>query len=134
MAAPASASARARKLDLGGFLNIRILRDHTKRKAFEQAEPHRQALRYMIRNTKLPESMRKRAVLELSQMSNYTRPTQIKNRCHMGGLSKGVFRAFRIGRVRIFSVDVEAGTAVTNIFACDSTSSENWLSRGVCLG
>ena len=103
MAAPASASARARKLDLGGFLNIRILRDHTKRKAFEQAEPHRQALRYMIRNTKLPESIRQRAVLELNQMSNYTRRTQIKNRCHMGGVARGVFRAFRLGRVSIFS-------------------------------
>ncbi|KIV89008.1 hypothetical protein PV10_08627 [Exophiala mesophila] len=107
MAAPASASARARKLDLGGFLNIRILRDHTKRKAFEQAEPHRQALRYMIRNTKLPESIRQRAVLELNQMSNYTRRTQIKNRCVMGGVARGVFRAFRLGRYQFRELALE---------------------------
>jgi len=32
---------RAKKLDLGGFINIRIIRDHTKRKVFEQHEPER---------------------------------------------------------------------------------------------
>jgi hypothetical protein len=32
---------RAKKLDLGGFLNTNILRDHTKRKVFEQFEPQR---------------------------------------------------------------------------------------------
>ena len=32
---------RAKKLDLGGFINTRILRDHTKRKVYEQFEPQR---------------------------------------------------------------------------------------------
>ena len=32
---------RAKKLDLGCFLNIKIIRDHTKRKTFEQFEPQR---------------------------------------------------------------------------------------------
>lgn len=32
---------RAKKLDLGCFLNIKIIRDHSKRKAFEAAEPQR---------------------------------------------------------------------------------------------
>lgn len=62
-------------------------------------EPHRQALRYIIRNTALPQSMRNKAQLELAQMHSYTRPTQIKNRCVMGGVARGVFRAFRMGRV-----------------------------------
>lgn len=32
---------RAKKLDLGSFVNTRIVRDHTKRKVFEQFEPER---------------------------------------------------------------------------------------------
>ena len=34
---------RAKKLDLGGFVNIRVIRDHTKRKVFEQHEQERWA-------------------------------------------------------------------------------------------
>lgn len=146
---------RAKKLDLGGFVNIKTIRDHTKRKVFEQFEPERyraacprihcvllalwcvawslsehleelvasgkngiarvvmfslsnlrpaafrQALRYIIRNTSLPQRMRTQAQLQLAQMSCYTRPTQIKNRCTMGGVGKGVLRAFRMGRVSL---------------------------------
>lgn len=65
-------------------------------------EDNRQALRYIIRNTALPQSMRNKAQLELAQMHSYTRPTQIKNRCVMGGVARGVFRAFRMGRVSDF--------------------------------
>lgn len=32
---------RAKRLDIGGFINARIIRDHTKRKVFEQYEPER---------------------------------------------------------------------------------------------
>jgi hypothetical protein len=32
---------RAKKLDLGCFTNIKIIRDHSKRKAFAAAEPER---------------------------------------------------------------------------------------------
>lgn len=42
--------------------------------------------------------MRTKAQLELANMHAYTRPTQINNRCHMGGVARGVFRAFRMGR------------------------------------
>ncbi|EHY54724.1 Small ribosomal subunit protein uS14m [Exophiala dermatitidis] len=93
-----AAAFRAKKLDLGGFINVKIIRDHTKRKVYEQFEPQRQALRYIIRNTSLPQRIRTQAQLQLAQMHCYTRPTQIKNRCTMGGVAKGVFRAFRMGR------------------------------------
>jgi len=53
----------------------------------------------MIRNTSLPQRMRAQAQLQLSQMHCYTRPTQIKNRCIIGGKGRGVFRAFRMARV-----------------------------------
>lgn len=32
---------RAKKLDLGCFINTRVIRDHTKRKVVEQHEPER---------------------------------------------------------------------------------------------
>lgn len=32
---------RSKKLDLGGFVNIKVIRDHTKRKVFEQNETER---------------------------------------------------------------------------------------------
>lgn len=38
------AQFRAKKLDLGCFVNIMNIRDHTKRKVFEQHEPERYRL------------------------------------------------------------------------------------------
>lgn len=32
---------RAKKLDLGCFVNVRVLRDHTKRRVYEQFETER---------------------------------------------------------------------------------------------
>ncbi|KAL6240485.1 40S ribosomal protein mrp2, mitochondrial [Rhinocladiella similis] len=93
-----AAQFRAKKLDLGGFINIKIIRDHSKRKAYEKFEPQRQALRYVVRNTSLPQWMRTQAQLELQKMHCYTRPTQIKNRCVMGGVARSVFRDFKMGR------------------------------------
>ena len=61
---------------------------------------HRQALRYIIRNTTLPQRARATAQLQLAQMHCYTRFTQIQNRCIEGGKGRGVFgRDFRMARV-----------------------------------
>ncbi|KAI9752774.1 MAG: 40S ribosomal protein mrp2, mitochondrial [Lichina confinis] len=89
---------RAKKLDIGSFVNIKVIRDHTKRKVFADHESERQALRYLIRNTTLPQRVRARAQLELSQMHCYTRPTQVRNRCVEGGKARGVLREFRMAR------------------------------------
>ncbi|KAF1995795.1 glucocorticoid receptor-like (DNA-binding domain) [Amniculicola lignicola CBS 123094] len=89
---------RAKKLDLGAYVNIRNIRDHTKRKVFMANEPERQALRYIIRNTTFPQRVRAQAQLQLSGMHCYTRFTQIKNRCVMGGKGRGIFSDFRLGR------------------------------------
>lgn len=59
----------------------------------------RQALRYMIRNTTLPPRVRAEAQLQLSQMHCYTNPTQIRNRCILGGKGRGVLRDFKLSRV-----------------------------------
>lgn len=61
----------------------------------------RQALRYIIRNTTLPQRTRAQAQLQLSQMHAYTRLTQVNNRCILGGKSRGVFSDFRMARVRL---------------------------------
>ncbi|KAI9745258.1 MAG: 40S ribosomal protein mrp2, mitochondrial [Claussenomyces sp. TS43310] len=89
---------RSKKLDLGCFVNIKVIRDHTKRKVFAEHETERQALRYIIRNTTLPPRMRAQAQLQLSQMHSYTRPTQIRNRCIEGGRARGVLRDFKMAR------------------------------------
>ncbi|TVY85592.1 37S ribosomal protein, mitochondrial, partial [Lachnellula willkommii] len=119
---------RSKKLDLGCFVNIKIIRDHTKRKVFAEHEPERyetslsslsspllsfhlsgipsanphvqfrQALRYIIRNMSLPQRTRAQAQLQLAQMHCYTRATQIRNRCIEGGKGRGVLRDFKMTR------------------------------------
>ncbi|KAK0632240.1 hypothetical protein B0T14DRAFT_503647 [Immersiella caudata] len=89
---------RAKKLDIGCYYNAFIIRDHSKRKAVAAAEPERQALRYIIRNETLPARTRAIAQLQLTQMHAYTRPTQIRNRCTMGGKGRGVLRDFKMSR------------------------------------
>jgi len=90
---------RAKKLDIGSYVNVHVIRDHTKRKAVAATEPERQALRYIIRNTTLPARTRAVAQLQLSQMHPYTRPTQIKNRCALSGKGRGVLADFKMSRV-----------------------------------
>ncbi|KAI8963992.1 hypothetical protein F5Y11DRAFT_122278 [Daldinia sp. FL1419] len=89
---------RAKKLDIGCFVNIKTIRDHSKRKAYAQFEPERQALRYIIRNTTLPSRARAEAQLQLTQMHCYTRPTQIRGRCILGGKGRGILRDFKMSR------------------------------------
>jgi len=48
------AQFRAKKLDLGCFINSKIIRDHTKRKTFEQFEPQRYTSLHLFAQTILP--------------------------------------------------------------------------------
>ncbi|KAK3366841.1 hypothetical protein B0T24DRAFT_633758 [Lasiosphaeria ovina] len=89
---------RSKKFDLGCFANVKTIRDHSKRKAFEAFEPERQALRYVIRNTTLPARTRAIAQLQLAETHCYTRSTQIRNRCLMGGKGRGILRDFKLSR------------------------------------
>ncbi|KAF2757436.1 glucocorticoid receptor-like (DNA-binding domain) [Pseudovirgaria hyperparasitica] len=102
------AQFRSKTLDISCFINARNIRDHTKRKVFAEYESERQALRYITRNTTLPQRMRAQAHLQLSQMHCYTRFTQIKNRCIMGGRGRGVFSDFKMARYQ-FRVQALAG-------------------------
>ncbi|KAJ4386291.1 40S ribosomal protein mrp2, mitochondrial [Gnomoniopsis smithogilvyi] len=89
---------RAKKLDIGSFVNIKVIRDHTKRQVYEAYEAERQALRYIVRNTTLPARARAEAHIQLAQMHCYTNPTQIRNRCILGGKGRGIFRDFKMSR------------------------------------
>lgn len=60
---------------------------------------NRQALRHIIQNTTLPPRTRAEAQLQLTQMHCYTRPTQIRGRCILGGKGRGIFRDFKMSRV-----------------------------------
>ncbi|KAI5801411.1 mitochondrial 40S ribosomal protein [Peziza echinospora] len=93
---------------LGGFVNVRILRDQMKREAFAANEQLRQALRYISMNTTLPPRQRAQAQLALTQMHAHTRSTQFKNRCIMAGKGRGVFRDFKMGRYQ-FRLNATAG-------------------------
>ncbi|KAI9812246.1 MAG: 40S ribosomal protein mrp2, mitochondrial [Phylliscum demangeonii] len=100
---------RAKRIDICSFINIKVIRDHTKRKVYEKYETERQALRYVIHNTSLPPRMRAQAQLQLTQMHAYTRSTQIRNRCIDCGRGRAVFRAFRMARFP-FRLKALAGT------------------------
>ncbi|CAK7198818.1 40S ribosomal protein mrp2, mitochondrial [Sporothrix eucalyptigena] len=91
-------SFRPKKLDLGCFVNIRVIRDDAKRQIFQKHEAERQALRHIIRNTTLPPRARAEAQLQLTQLPVYSRPTQIRNRCLLGGKSRGILRDFKMSR------------------------------------
>lgn len=135
---------RAKKLDIGSFVNIKVIRDHTKRQVYEAHEAERyalrhfafcfstshahscaailrdanvtrtcleqtdhwgrsklfrQALRYIVRNTTLSPRERAEAHIQLAQMHCYMNPTQIRNRCILGGKGRGIFRDFKMSRV-----------------------------------
>lgn len=55
--------------------------------------------------------MRAEAQLQLTQMHCYTNPTQIRNRCLLGGKGRGIFRDFKMSRVSqtLPGVKTEAG-------------------------
>ncbi|EMR11086.1 hypothetical protein PNEG_00685 [Pneumocystis murina B123] len=79
-------------------MKCRVLRDFRRRIAVAQAEPLRQALRYIVRNTTLPAQVRIRAQQRLIEMPSDTRTTRVKNRCIESGKGRGIFRDFRLCR------------------------------------
>ncbi|CCC68066.1 hypothetical protein NCAS_0A15080 [Naumovozyma castellii] len=83
-----------------GFINARILRDNFKRQQVAEYEVTRKALKFIARNTLLPARARLEAQLRLSTLPNYTRPTQVKNRCVESGHSRFVLSDFRLCRTQ----------------------------------
>ncbi|KAL1903451.1 40S ribosomal protein mrp2, mitochondrial [Sporothrix stenoceras] len=97
-----------KRLNIGSFVNVHVIRDDTKRQFFLRYEAERQALRHIIRNTTLSPRTRAEAQLQLTQMPTYSRPTQIRNRCLIGGEGRGVLRDFKMSRFN-FRIQALAG-------------------------
>ncbi|CCK71041.1 mitochondrial 37S ribosomal protein uS14m KNAG_0F03770 [Huiozyma naganishii CBS 8797] len=83
-----------------GFLNTRVIRDNFKRQQFQENETTTKALKFMARNTLLPAKLRLQAQLKLNMMPNYTRLTQVKNRCVESGSARSVLSDFRLCRTQ----------------------------------
>ncbi|AET41060.1 mitochondrial 37S ribosomal protein uS14m Ecym_7213 [Eremothecium cymbalariae DBVPG len=83
-----------------GFLNARLIKDHFKRQQVAENEVTVKALKYISRNTTLPQKLRMEAQLQLSAMPNYTRATQVRNRCVLTGHSRSVLSDFRLCRTQ----------------------------------
>lgn len=80
------------------FVNTRVMRDHFKRQMFEQHEVTSRALKFIARNSALPQKVRLEAQLQLNALPNYTRANQLKGRCVDSGRGKGIIRDFRLCR------------------------------------
>ncbi|CAN6643145.1 small ribosomal subunit protein uS14m [Trichomonascus vanleenenianus] len=91
-----------KKFPLPGGENItsRMVRDNYKRHMFAEEEKHRVALRYISQNTTLPMRVRIEAQLQLQAMPNYTRYTQVRNRCVESGYARSVLHDFRLCRMK----------------------------------
>ncbi|QLG72245.1 hypothetical protein HG535_0C05990 [Zygotorulaspora mrakii] len=83
-----------------GFLNSRVIRDNFKRQQFAENEVMTRALKFIARNITLPPRARLEAQLKLTAMPNYTRATQIKNRCVETGHSRFILGDFRLCRTQ----------------------------------
>lgn len=83
----------------GEYVKTKMVRDNFKRQMFAENETTRNALRYISRNTTLPMRARIEAQLQLASMPNYTRYTQVKDRCIESGYARSVISDFRLCRV-----------------------------------
>ncbi|CDK27527.1 unnamed protein product [Kuraishia capsulata CBS 1993] len=82
------------------YLNARVIKDHFKRQMFAENEVTTRALKFIARNTALPPRARLEAQVQLTSMPNYTRFTQVRDRCVDSGRGKGILSDFRLCRAR----------------------------------
>ncbi|EGF77628.1 hypothetical protein BATDEDRAFT_13912 [Batrachochytrium dendrobatidis JAM81] len=76
-----------------------VLRDRLRRILTSELEVQRQALRLIIKDERNTLPVRVRAQLELQKMPSYSQPSAIKNRCIIGGKSRGYISEFRMSQI-----------------------------------
>ncbi len=76
-------------------------KDKRRRASFSNKEVQRLILLYLIRNQKLSASQRLLLTLRLQQVSRDSSLVRLKNRCILTNRSKGVYREFRLSRIRL---------------------------------
>jgi ribosomal protein S14 len=76
-----------------------IQRDKKRRKLTVLYEKKRLGLKTILHNRNLPNNIRWRACLELSELPKDSSKTRISNRCIITGRTKSIHRNFRISRL-----------------------------------
>ncbi len=76
-------------------------KDKKRRRIFANKEVQRLILLFLIRNTKLSAAQRLLLTHRLQEISRDSSIVRLKNRCVLTNRSKGVYRQFRMSRVRL---------------------------------
>ncbi len=76
-------------------------KDKKRRRAFSNKEVQRLILLFLIRNQKLSASQRLLLIQRLQQVSRDSSKVRLKNRCMLTNRSHGVYRKFRLSRIRL---------------------------------
>ncbi len=76
-------------------------KDKKRRRIFANKEVQRLILLFLIRNTKLSAAQRLLLTQRLQVISRDSSIVRLKNRCVLTNRSKGVYRQFRMSRVRL---------------------------------
>ncbi len=76
-------------------------KDKRRRASFSNKEVQRLILLYLIQNQKLPAAQRLLLTLRLQEISRDSSLVRLKNRCILTNRSKGVYREFRLSRIRL---------------------------------
>lgn len=77
------------------------VKDNKRRQLFLKLEWQKLQLRAIADNMSLPFEVRYKARLELTDFSRDSSITRIRNRCVLTGRSRGVYRFFKISRIKI---------------------------------
>ncbi len=76
-------------------------KDKKRRISFANKEIQRLVLLYLIQNQKLSSAQRLLLTMRLQQISRDSSLVRLKNRCTLTNRSKGVYRKFRLSRIRL---------------------------------
>ena len=77
-----------------------LLKDLLRRKQIAKLELKKQKLKYLFKNNELPFNIRLGAQLKLNSLPRNASKVRIKNYCVVSGRSTGVYKSFRLSRIK----------------------------------
>lgn len=83
------------------MINHYAIKDDKKRALYAQHEIEKRQYKAIMYNMSFPIDIRFQASLALSDMSRHASITRLRNRCIITGRSRGVYRRYRISRIKI---------------------------------
>ena len=78
-----------------------IEKDKKRRKLFKKYENKRRQLKAIIYNKEVSEKERNKAQKTLAKLPKNSSKVRIKNRCVLTGRSRGVYRYFKLSRIKL---------------------------------